>query len=195
MIGITRAVWIERFTYGSVRGLGWNALAYSTCVTRNNCVSDCFVIVWMMIVGLSYTPYSRSVQPAQRCCFQKERYWTFGLKGVVKTSGECNGVECKWTVDEVAKLLETRAKLSIWSHWQEKIVAGGCLLATGSPLLRRQDHYTGVHTKREKLRWQCAIEQHRKASKSLPRRRSSSGGEGERRDAEDECHGDRKSVV
>jgi len=30
--GIIRAVWIERFTYGSERGLGWNSPCLLDCV-------------------------------------------------------------------------------------------------------------------------------------------------------------------
>ena len=67
----------------------------------------------------------------------------------------------RWWSSEIVK---DESKTVDLSHWQDYIVAGGCLLATGSPLYRRQEHYTGVCTKREKLRWQCAIEQQRKAS-------------------------------
>jgi len=37
---ITRAVWGENLKHGSVRSLGWNALAYSTGRTPNNFLSD-----------------------------------------------------------------------------------------------------------------------------------------------------------
>ncbi len=37
-----------------------------------------------MIEGLSYKPYSRSVQTAQRCCFEKERYSAFEPNDVIR---------------------------------------------------------------------------------------------------------------
>ena len=46
---------------------------------------------------------------------------------------------------------KSRTKLRIFKHLQDITVTGGCLLVTGSPVLRWQDHYTGVYTKRERL--------------------------------------------
>ena len=79
-----------------------------------------------MVVGLPYTPYSRSVQTAPRCFVQKARYWALGLKGVVKASGACNGAECKWTTAYVSKGTKSGTKLLIFCCWQDKAVTGGC---------------------------------------------------------------------
>ena len=51
----------------------------------------------------------------------------------------------------MSKGTQLRAKLLIFQHWQDKAVTGGCLLVTGSPALRWQEHYIGVYTKRERL--------------------------------------------
>lgn len=51
----------------------------------------------------------------------------------------------------MSKGTKWRTKLLIFEHWQDKAVTGGCLLVTGSPALRWQEHYTGVYTKRERL--------------------------------------------
>ncbi len=47
-------------------------------------------------------------------------------------------------------------KTADFQHWQDKAVTGGCVLVTGLPALRWQEHYTGVYTKREKLPLRCA---------------------------------------
>ena len=51
----------------------------------------------------------------------------------------------------MSKGTQLRAKLLIFQHWQDIAVTGGCLLVAGSPVLRWQEHYTGVYTKRERL--------------------------------------------
>ena len=51
----------------------------------------------------------------------------------------------------MSKGTKSRTKLPIFEHWQDKAVTGGCLLVTGSPALRWQEHCTGVYTKRERL--------------------------------------------
>ena len=51
----------------------------------------------------------------------------------------------------MSKGTKLRTKLLIFEHRQDKAVTGGCLLVTGSPALRWQEHYTGVYTKRERL--------------------------------------------
>ena len=66
---------------------------------------------------------------------------------------ELNVNEPLMTCRNIAK---SRTKLLIVCHWQDIAVTGGCLLVTGSPAWRWQEHYTGDYTKRERLSLRCA---------------------------------------
>jgi len=103
----------------------------------------------MMAVGLPFTPYSGSVQTASWCPFD-----TASRAGIVRyqvSVMELNDNAPLMTCRNGTKL---RTKLLIFQHWQDKVLAGGCLLVTGSPALRWQELYTtctdplgGVYTK------------------------------------------------
>jgi len=66
----------------------------------------------------------------------------------------------------MSKGIKWRTKLLIFEHWQDRAVTGGCLLVTGSPALRWQEHYTGIYMKREKLPLRCAEKPFRGLGKS-----------------------------
>jgi len=74
-----------------------------------------------------------------------------GLKGVVRHQVNVMELNENDTIEEVSKASKWRTKLLILRHWQDRAVRGGCMLVTGSPALRWQEHYPGVYTKRERL--------------------------------------------
>ena len=105
----------------------------------------------MMAVGLPYTPTQQECTNRLKVLCSKGKVLSVGVKRCCKTSGECNGVECECSIEDVSKASKSRTKLLILRRWQDKAVTGGCMLVTGSPALRWQEHYTGVYTKRERL--------------------------------------------